>query len=178
MTKQDVRPKRRLFPFKPPRIKGGLVAAEEADVEPVAALPLTHSWPLFECEQQFDLGTTFDPGDANWTPALGTVGRWECDLRDNRLSWSPAVYDLFGLPKDPPLARSAALPIYAEQSRVLMERLRAYAIRHRRGFTLDAELRPADGGTRWMRLIAAPIVVDGRVVRLHGIKRDISSQYR
>lgn len=147
-------------------------------MKPVAALPLTHSWPLFECEQQFDLGTTFDAGVVAQLPALDTIGRWECDLRDNKLSWSSAVYDLFGLPNEAPLVRSETLPIYAEESRALMERLRAYAIRHRRGFTLDAELHPADGGTRWMRLIAAPIVENNRVVRLHGLKRDISSQYR
>jgi hypothetical protein len=51
-----------------------------------------------------------------------------------------------------------------------MERLRAYAIRHRRGFTLDAELQPAAGGRRWMRLIAAPACEGDRVVRLHGLK--------
>lgn len=153
------------------------VAVKEADVKPVAALPLTHSWPLFECVQQFELGTTFDAGIMAELPISSAIGRWECDLRDNRLTWSSAVYDLFGLPKHAPLVRSETLPIYTEESRVVMERLRAYAIRHRRGFTLDAQLRPADGGTRWMRLIAAPIVEDGRVVRIHGIKRDISHQY-
>jgi hypothetical protein len=51
-----------------------------------------------------------------------------------------------------------------------MERLRAHAIKHRRGFTLDAEIRPAVGGTRWMRLIAAPACIGDEAVRLHGLK--------
>jgi hypothetical protein len=51
-----------------------------------------------------------------------------------------------------------------------MERLRSYAIKHKRGFTLDAEIRPAVGGRRWMRLIAAPIYVRDRPARLHGLK--------
>jgi hypothetical protein len=51
-----------------------------------------------------------------------------------------------------------------------MEQLRAYAIRHKRGFTLDIELRPAIGGSQWARLIAAPVCEDDQVVRLHGIK--------
>jgi len=52
-----------------------------------------------------------------------------------------------------------------------MERLRAYAIKHRRGFTLDAQIRPAVGGKyRWMRLIAAPVCSGERVARLHGLK--------
>lgn len=146
----------------------------------MTALPLTHSWPLFERERQFELGSIVDGECTHLVATLSSaepiagIGRWECDLTDNRLSWSTQVYDLFGLPHDSRLLRHEVLPLYAEESRVLMERLRAYAIRHRRGFTLDAELRPADGGQRWMRLVAAPVIEDGRVVRLHGLKRDLS----
>ena len=51
-----------------------------------------------------------------------------------------------------------------------MERLRSYAIEHKRGFTLDAEIRPAVGGRRSMRLIAAPVCDGDKVIRLHGLK--------
>ena len=51
-----------------------------------------------------------------------------------------------------------------------MERLRAHAIKHQRGFTLDVEINPATGGRRWMRLIGAPVCEGGRAVRLHGLK--------
>ena len=51
-----------------------------------------------------------------------------------------------------------------------MERLRADAIRYKRGFTLDAEIQPATGERRWMRLIAAPVCEGDRAVRLHGLK--------
>ena len=34
---------------------------------------------------------------------------------------------------------------------------------------------PAGGGRRWMRLVAAPVIEDGRVIRLLGLKRDLSS---
>jgi PAS domain-containing protein len=157
----------------------------------VTALPLTHSWPLFERDRQFELGAIVDgacdrlvaalSSDVHPSPAepIAGIGRWECDLTDgNALSWSPPIYALFGLPQTARPLRDDVLPLYTEESRVLMEQLRAYAIRHRRGFTLDAELRPADGGQRWMRLVAAPVVKDGRVVRLHGLKRDVSARPR
>jgi hypothetical protein len=53
-----------------------------------------------------------------------------------------------------------------------MECLRAYALKHRRGFTLDVDIHPAGGGggARRMRLIAAPVMEGGRVVKLHGLK--------
>jgi hypothetical protein len=149
------------------------------------ALPLTHSWPLFEQQQRFDLGCLLDePSDALITPECHPefltahgIGLWECNLPDNALSWTGGVFDLFGLPRGAVLARDEIAGLYAEPSRAAMERLRAHAIKHRRGFTLDAEIMPVTGPSKWMRLIAAPVCVGRQVVRLHGIKQDVSAAY-
>jgi len=98
------------------------------------------------------------------------IGLWECDLSDETLTWSGAVYDIFGLPRASRVRREDAVALYCEGSRAAMERLRAHAIKHRRGFTLDVEIRPALVRRQWIRLIAAPICEHGRVVRLHGLK--------
>ena len=144
---------------------------------PNRPLPLDHSWPLFEQSRHFELGLVLSsavtdaitPGEVG---ALGThhVGCWECDLSNNALCWSGGVHDIFGLPRSAGVTRSEALSLYSEQSRAAMERLRAHAIRHKRGFTLDVELFPAVGGNRWVRLIAGTVCEDDRVVRLHGLK--------
>jgi PAS domain-containing protein len=148
--------------------------------------PLTHSWPLFEQRQRFDLGCLTDGqngvpamtgGDTAPLTARG-IGLWECDLHDNALTWTAGVYDLFGLPRGAILDRDAIAALYAEPSRAAMERLRAHAIKHRRGFTLDAEIVPVTGPRRWMRLIAAPVCVGRHAVRLHGIKQDVTALYR
>ncbi len=149
------------------------------------ASPLTHSWPLFERHRHFDLGCVLDEVDG--APAgrehhgalLATqaAGLWECDLRDDALTWTVGVFDIFGLPRGTTLARDEIVALYTESSRAAMERLRAHAIRHRRGFTLDAEIVPATGPRKWMRLIAAPVCVGRQVVRLHGIKQDVSAIY-
>lgn len=140
-------------------------------------LQMHHSWPLFEQRHHFDLGCILssavtdllEPAEVG---ALGLqhAGLWECDLSDNRLTWSGGVYDLFGLPRGARISRDEALAFYCEESRATMERLRTYAIKHRRGFTLDAEIRPATGGQRWMRLIGAPVLSGDRAVRLQGLK--------
>jgi len=153
---------------------------------PIDPLPLACSWPLFESGLRFDLGGLCeDEGKVAGALLLNEqalvargIGLWECDLADNSLTWSPAVYDLFGLPRGVAVMRADAVALYCERSRALMERLRAYAIRHRRGFTLDTEILPALGGRRWVRLIAAPMCEGGRVVRLRGLKRDVSHEYR
>lgn len=140
-------------------------------------LPLSHSWPLYEQPRHFDLGSVLNSAATDVVePAevggLGAhhVGCWECDLANNSLIWSGGVYDIFGLLRGVPITRAEAVALYSEESRTIMTRLRSYAIKHRRGFTLDAEILPVVGGRRWMRLIAAPICDGDRVVRLHGLK--------
>ena len=140
-------------------------------------LALHHSWPLYEQGRHFELGRILnsvvtDIAGPTDLEELGFyhAGCWECDLADNSLIWSGGVYDLFGLPRDARVTREEVVALYSEESRNAMERLRAYAIEHKRGFTLDAEICPLSGGRRWMRLIAAPVCEGDRVVRLHGLK--------
>jgi len=66
--------------------------------------------------------------------------------------------------------RDEAVALYAEELRAKLEQLRAHAIRHRLGFTLDAEIRSATGGRRWMPLICAPACDGDRPVRLQGLQ--------
>jgi len=138
---------------------------------------LRHSWPIWEQSLQFELGFVLNAAvtDLLNPPQIGDLslhhaGCWECDLSDDSLIWSGGVYDLFGLPRGIQPNRDEAVGLYCEDSRTKMERLRAHAIKHLRGFTLDVEIRPAGDERRRMRLIAAPIIANGRVARLHGLK--------
>jgi len=140
-------------------------------------LPLDHSWPIYEQHRHFELGSILNSlvTDAIPPSSVGDLGVhhsgcWECDLADNSLTWSGGVYDIFGLPRGASISREEAVALYSEESRSKMEQLRAHAIRHRRGFTLDAEIRSVAGERRWMRLIGAPVFENDRVVRLHGLK--------
>ncbi|WP_242097429.1 PAS domain-containing protein [Sphingomonas sp. CROZ-RG-20F-R02-07] len=146
-------------------------------MKPIEPLPLHHSWPLAESGQRFALGLVHG-GSGPASVEAATTGPWTCALPDDALTWSDAVYDIFGLPRGIAVRRQEALALYAEESRAVLERLRAHAIRHRRGFTLDARIRPVTGPERWMRLIAVPACENGRTVRLHGIKQDVTALYR
>lgn len=140
-------------------------------------LGLGHSWPLWEQGRHFELGhilssAVTDAIDPDQVGSLGLhhAGCWQCDLADDSLTWSGGVYDIFGLPRGISIARAESVSFYGEDSRAKMEHLRAYAIRHRRGFTLDAEILSAIGESRWIRLIAAPVCNENRVIQLHGLK--------
>jgi PAS domain-containing protein len=138
---------------------------------PKEPLPLYHSWPLFDPHARFELGLA----DAT-VAAAGPIESWRCEIATGTLLWSPGVFDLFDLPRDTAPTRAASLPRYAPESREAMERLRAHALRHRRGFTLDARLR-VSGGDRWMRLTAAPSEEQGALI-LSGTKQDVTTLYR
>ncbi|MDO7835885.1 diguanylate cyclase [Sphingobium sp. HBC34] len=143
-------------------------------MRPTEPLPLNHSWPLYDLRTHL-APVLLDSDIARSDIALAErgLGLWHCDLRDDRLNWTAGVYDIFGLERDLEVNRPLAVSLYMPDSREPMERLRAYAIRHKRGFTLDVDINQADGaGHCAMRLIAAPIVgPDGDVIGLHGVKQ-------
>jgi PAS domain-containing protein len=139
---------------------------------------LFHSWPLAERPGRSDLGRLVDlalPGigelpEDGKLAQLG-IGWWECDLAGNRLNWTDGVYDIFGFARGSHVERADAVLRYVSESRSAMERLRAHAIEHKRGFTVDVEIETTSGARRWVRLITTPICFGDTVVRLRGLKQ-------
>jgi len=152
----------------------------------IELLPLTHSWPLYDAALHLPFDSQPAPFDGRaWlahresrmTRDAG-MGLWHCDLAaGDRLSWTGAVFSLFGLPEDEPIERAYIVSLYEGESRAAMEALRAHAIRHMRGFSLDALIRRPDGDQRWMRLTAMPILSGGKAVGLCGTKQDVTAEY-
>jgi len=141
-------------------------------MRPTEPLPLYHSWPLYDLHVHL-APVMIDHRVARSEDALAErgIGLWHCDLETEKLDWTNGVHDLFGLERNMAVPRPLAVSLYAPDCREAMERLRAYAIRYRRGFTLDADIRPLEGQARTIRLVAAPILRDDQVVALHGIKQ-------
>ena len=102
-------------------------------------------------------------------------GYWRCDIAEGeRLSWSDDVYELFGLRAGTPVERGWAVDRYTPESRERLARVRDHALRRGLGFMLDAEIDPAVGRQRWIRIFAVPVVDRaGRAVQLQGMKRQL-----
>lgn len=114
-----------------------------------------------------------DLADAQIDPR---TGYWHCDIENHdKLTWSDTVNALFGLPAGTPVTRDWAVAHYADHSKMALERVRRYALSRKMGFILDAEIHPEGGNSRWIRVLAIPILAEqgNRVVELHGLKRPL-----
>ncbi|WP_332684417.1 sensor domain-containing diguanylate cyclase [Bosea sp. (in: a-proteobacteria)] len=107
---------------------------------------------------------------------MAGIGAWECRLATSELAWTDGVYDLFGLPRGSTLHRPSTVDLYHDDSRAEMERLRGRLIASGQGFMMDARIRTAAGAERWMRLSASVTHQQGRPVRIHGAKQDITGE--
>jgi PAS domain-containing protein len=140
--------------------------------------PIPSEWPLHERQRRFEMGCIIQ------SPAIGlaelaarhalgqrSAGWWECDLADDRLTWTAGIYRIFGFQDGARVPRSDAVACYVEDSLVKMERLRSTAVSAGSAFLLDAQIRPADGDAhRWMRLMGTTVRgEDGVVTHLQGL---------
>lgn len=141
---------------------------------PTEPLQLHHSWPIFERGVRLPHGIL----EVGYHPGLPDDGPFCCDLTANTLAWSDSTFALFGLPTGRTPVRDVVLPMYRPDSRSALERLRAHAIRHRRGFTIDTEVDAPGQPLRWIRIVAVPEVEGGRTVRLRGLHQDVTHEYR
>lgn len=104
------------------------------------------------------------------------IGTWECTLPEEKLVWSGATYDIFGLPRSHKLERRDALAFYPRASLATLQETRQRALETGAGFTLDAEIVSVSGARRWMR-ITATVDHDGDGPRrLFGLKQDITEE--
>jgi PAS domain S-box-containing protein len=101
---------------------------------------------------------------------------WQCDLRDDSLTWSEGVYDLFGLPRGSALERDAIVAMYLPESQAELARLRGAAIAACGSFTFEARIRRADGEVRWMRITADVVTEKGVARYLYGTKIDVTDE--
>ena len=142
--------------------------------------PLLHQLFFTEPAGRFTLGQVYRSAEIFWAADNFQLpdgsGMWRCDIKDNdRLTWSDAVYEMFGLVAGETVPREEAVARYLDHSRNVLARLRGFAIEHGCSFILDAAIDPHGTGASWIRVLAVPIVEDGRVVGLHGLKRALQS---
>lgn len=104
------------------------------------------------------------------------IGVFECDLKTERLAWTPSVYETFGVAPRQDIRRGEIVELYDRESLEELERLRKRAIERASGFMLDARITRPDGAVRWIQIVAKVECERGVPVRLTGTKQDITRQ--
>ncbi|HEV7247582.1 MAG TPA: diguanylate cyclase [Shinella sp.] len=104
------------------------------------------------------------------------MGKWQCELPSEQLTWSNGTYDLFGLQRNCGLVRRDILKSYSEESLAHLQKVRSGAIEAGAGFNLDAEIHSPEFGNRWIRISATVERRTGEPVRLFGIKQDVTEE--
>jgi len=107
---------------------------------------------------------------------IAEIGSWEWDIERDRTSWSPGMFDIYGLSPaefDPSLG-GAERRVYPPDRALVADALQR-ALRERSGFSLEYRAVRADGRVRTLRNRAEVVVDDeGRPVRVVGVARDVT----
>jgi PAS domain S-box-containing protein len=110
------------------------------------------------------------------TSEMAKVGGWEFDPETGKGTWTDEVARIHDL--DPALETSIeiGLSFYIGDSRQRVEQAVQDAIQLAKPYDLELEMVTAKGNHKWVRTMALPIVLDGKVIRVQGIFQDITER--
>ena len=109
---------------------------------------------------------------------LARLGAWEDERGKGLVYWSDVCFDIHGLPPGSPLPRDYidrhVAPAYRQPLRECFRR----SILQRAEWSMEMEVRHADGHLFWVRARGEPVVENGRVTRVRGVMQDIDEAKR
>ncbi|URM92480.1 SpoIIE family protein phosphatase [Streptomyces sp. MRC013] len=109
---------------------------------------------------------------------LGRVGGFEEDLATGEITWNGQLFSLYGRPQAEGPVSLQDLTSYAHpDDGVAIGRFLRAVLHHGRPDSVAFRLQRPDGVTRHIRVIAEPVLDDGRLVAVRGAYQDISSQH-
>lgn len=127
------------------------------------------------------------PSFAQWETAnsrlrqaerMAGLGNWDYDLRTQIVTWSEALFGLFGLPVAPVApSYDTQLQWFQPESQAQLDQAIQTAARNGTPYTLELQLAHPDGATGWL-LARGEAVRDnvGKVVKLVGTALDITER--
>ena len=110
--------------------------------------------------------------------SVAQVGSWRWDIKNNRLTWSDEMYNIFGISKEKfsgNLAEVIARAIHPDD-RAAVEASNRSVIRNRKPIPLEYRIIRPDGSIHWVYAEAGELILDekGKASLLTGIVQDIS----
>lgn len=106
---------------------------------------------------------------------IGRMGGWEFDVINNRSTWSPTVYDIYGVPHNYDMDAAEPFSFYTPESAGLLKE--AVATAHETGASWDLELQMTNAKDQniWVRSCGECFYdEDGKLSKLRGLFMDIN----
>jgi len=107
---------------------------------------------------------------------IADVGGWELDAETTEVFWSDHLFDMLGFDREEEPSLEAALGVYHEDDRRLVEEAVNGALDSGDSFDIEARFVPDDGEVRWLHVQGVPVTDGGDVAKLRGTAQDITER--
>ena len=107
---------------------------------------------------------------------IARLGVWQVDLATRTPLWSDVTYDIHEVERGTPIDLARAIAFYAPEHQAVVAAAVQRAIEHGESWDHELRLITARGRSVWVRAIGEPVSVDGKVVSLRGVFRDIDAE--
>lgn len=104
------------------------------------------------------------------------LGDWDFDLASGEGRWSTEASCLLGLAEDCPPSLEMSLRCFPQPARAELEAAVERAMCCGEPYELELPVISANGEDRWLRVSGLPVCQEGKVARLHGVFRDVTSR--
>lgn len=112
----------------------------------------------------------------NEAQRIGKMGAWAVDLKTDKMLWSEEVYRIHRVPLDFTTTLETGFSMYSQEEQDKILEAVEKAIDEKRMFDLKARLNRSDGQKLKVQLTGFPVEVDGEVVQIKGMIRDITQE--
>ncbi|QKJ31873.1 PAS domain-containing protein [Mucilaginibacter mali] len=106
---------------------------------------------------------------------IGRMGGWEFDVINQKSTWSPTVYDIYGVPHDYDMDAAEPFSYYTPASAGLLKDALAEAYENGAGWDLELQMTTAQGQNIWVRSCGECFYDEaGKLSKLRGLFMDIN----
>lgn len=108
--------------------------------------------------------------------SVASIGFWELDVLTKISTWSPEIYEIYGIEKGTSLTDVDGIKFYAEHERDRITQCVTNCIVEKERFDEEFEFIDSNGNEKWVRSIGLPVEdEEGNVKKLVGVFQDITN---
>ncbi len=109
---------------------------------------------------------------------MSQIGFWRIDLKTENRFWSPEIFSVYGMPAGDILNLEEAMSCYHDGHREILVKALEAATKHGESYDLELDFTSLDGQQKRVRTLCDAEIVDGEVVALFGLMKDVSERYQ